>query len=60
MNVKKARELRKAVGFVPSDERKYNPALQFRLGRFVTNPRTIVNHETSPRAKYQAAKGRGQ
>lgn len=59
MNGKKARALRKEVGFKPSDERKYNAAIQFTGLKLVQNPRTRVNHETSPRAKYQAAKGRG-
>lgn len=59
MNGKKARALRKQVGFKPSDERKYNAQVSFDGLRMVSNPRTKVNHETSTRAKYQAAKGRG-
>ena len=56
MNGKKARALRKQVGFHPTDDRKYNPAIQFTGIKFVQNPRTKVNHETSTRAKYQEAK----
>lgn len=57
MNGKKARALRKESGFKPSDERKYNALVTSNgMGRLVTVPSTKVLHETSARAKYQAAK----
>lgn len=61
MNGKKARALRKEVGFKTTDARKYEPlVIATANGRIKTVARTKVNHEESSRAKYQVAKGRGQ
>ena len=61
MNGKKARALRKEVGFKPTDARKYGPlVIATAMGRVKIVARTRVNDPESNRAKYQTAKGRGQ
>ncbi len=62
MNVKKARALRKQVGFHPSESPRVYDTLTIYtgMGKVVNVPTTTVNHEKSLRAKYQVAKGRGQ
>jgi len=58
MNGKKARALRKAVGFHPAADRTYVPMQVVTSGssRITELTRTNVNKDSTPRALYLAAK----